>query len=197
MRSFSPEKVPLPPDFRPLPLDLGLPLDVEIGCGAGLHPLRYARANPGRQLLAIERTRAKFEKFQGRVANHEPLPNLIPVHGDAIAWITHGLKPDSVSRYFILYPNPYPKESQRNLRFHNMPFFAWLKETMRKEGELVLASNREFYLREAEDRICRHWGLALLEKQLLPREFAHRTHFEGKYLKRGEPCWNLVFRRIG
>ena len=191
IRPFSAEKVPLPPDFRPL--RFSAPLDVEIGCGVGMHSLRYARENPGRQLLAFERTAEKFQKFSGRLKNHEPLPNLLPVHGDAIPWITHGLLDGSVSRYFILYPNPYPKESQRNLRFHFMPFFSRLLATMGEGGSLTLATNEAFYAEEAQEVLGRHWGLKVLRAEILPADFIPRTHFEKKYLARGQHCWNMVF----
>ncbi|MBI0385206.1 hypothetical protein JBE27_55325, partial [Streptomyces albiflaviniger] len=77
-RPFSPTRVPMPPDFFRLPLDSNRPVDVEIGCGVGFHPLRYARENPERQLVAFEKTSEKFSKFLGRLKNHDPLPNLYP-----------------------------------------------------------------------------------------------------------------------
>lgn len=196
-RPFAPDKVPLPPDFRALPVDPALPLDVEIGCGVGFHPLRYAAAHPGRQVLAFERTKAKFEKFAGRLRHHPRLPNLIPVHGDAIPWITHGLGEASVDRYFLLYPNPYPKESQRNLRFPHMPFFSRLLFTMKPGATLTLATNEAFYAEEAALVFVQAWGLELEEKRVLAANEAPRTHFEKKYLARGQPCWNLVFRHLG
>jgi tRNA (guanine-N7-)-methyltransferase len=195
MRPFDPSKVPPPPDFRPLPHFPDRPFDIEIGCGVGFHPLRYAEANPERILVAFERTSDKFARFAGRLAHHKALPNLFPVHGDAIPWIVHGVKPDSVDRYFLLYPNPYPKESQRNLRFHEMPFFAFLRNTLKPGGALTLATNAEFYAQGAKAKLVADWGMKIVSESLLPADFSPRTHFEKKYLARGENCWNLVFSR--
>jgi tRNA (guanine-N7-)-methyltransferase len=195
LRSFEATRVPVPPDFFRLPLDPEKPIDVEIGCGVGFHPLRYARRNPERQLVAFEKTREKFAKFLGRLQNHEPLPNLIPVHGDAIAWITHGFAPESVDRYFLLYPNPYPKESQRNLRFHAMPFFSYLRATLKRGGTITMATNEEFLMREARATMREAWGLTLVECRELDRDAVPRTHFEKKYLERGDRCWNMVWLR--
>jgi tRNA G46 methylase TrmB len=193
IRSFEASKVPLPPDFRKLPLDGNRPVDVEIGCGVGFHPLKYARQNPERQLVAFERTREKFAKFSGRLGNHERLPNLIPIHGDAIAWISHGFAPESVDRYLILYPNPYPKESQRNLRFHVMPFFSFLRATLKRGGTVTMATNEEFYMREACAMMREQWGLKLVECREIPGDSMPRSHFEKKYLERGDRCWNMVW----
>lgn len=194
MRTFEPKKIPIPPDFQKLKINPLLPLDVEIGCGVGFHPLQYARNHPERQLVAIERTKEKYEKFLGRIEHHPKLPNLIPIHGDAIAWIVHGIARESVDQYFILYPNPYPKESQRNLRFHEMPFFSFLLTTMKPGGKIVVATNKEFYAKDARDRMVGHWGLSLLEDRVIGKNEIPRTHFEKKYLVRGEVCWNLVFK---
>lgn len=195
MREFSPAKVPVPPDFRPLPLGKYGAVDVEIGCGVGFHPIRYALENPDRQLIAFERTKEKYAKFLGRLAGHPPLPNLVPVHGDAVAWIAHGLGPASVDRYFILYPNPYPKESQRNRRFHEMPFFSHLVKTLKVKGSLTLSTNVPALAVEARERITQGWGLSLEEETVVPATERPRTHFEKKYLARGDTCWNLIFRR--
>lgn len=193
MRAFHPEKVPLPPDFRSLTLDPEMPLDIEIGCGVGFHPLHYARANPRRQIIAFERTSEKFEKFLGRLKNHPALPNLHPIHGDAIPWIVHGVSPESVDQYFILYPNPYPKESQRNLRFYAMPAFVALLKTLKPEGILILATNEKFYADEAEESFVSDWGMKLEIREKYSG--TPRTHFEKKYLVRGEVCWNLIFQK--
>lgn len=193
MRAFHPEKIPLPPDFRSLSFDPNKPLDIEIGCGVGFHPLHYARANPERQIIAFERTSEKFEKFLGRIKNHPALPNLIPIHGDAIAWIVHGIAPESVSQYFILYPNPYPKESQRNLRFYAMPAFVALLKTLKPRGKLILATNEKFYADDAEEIFVREWKMKLESRQNYNE--TPRTHFEKKYMARGEKCWNLIFEK--
>lgn len=194
MRAFT--RIPAPPDLRPLALDPLRPVDLEIGCGVGFHPLRYARQNPDRQLVAFERTKEKFEKFAARIAHHDPLPNLTAVHGDALAWIAHSFGPASVDRYFILYPNPYPKESQRNLRFPLMPAFRVIRDTMKPGATLTLATNAEAYAREAAEGFVKDWGLELAEKKALPGDFPPRTHFEKKYLMRGETCWNLEFTAL-
>jgi len=100
VRSFCREEVPPPWGLKGQPgfvLPEG-PLDIEIGCGTGLHPLRYSAENPDRFVIALEQTREKFLKFVSRLKNHPPRTNLFPVHGDAIRWISHHIPRQSVSR---------------------------------------------------------------------------------------------------
>ena len=182
-----------PPLFR----ESSRPLDVEIGCGVGWHPIKYAKEHPARNLIAIEHTREKFEKFNARFARATELENLLPVHADAVRWITHALTPASVDRVLLLYPNPEPKAP--NKRWFRMPFMHRLLETLKPNGELVLATNIEAYWTEAQTYARDFWNLEMKEARPFDRRSAPagtpRTHFEKKYLLRGETCFDLVLKK--
>jgi len=195
IRSFSRLQVPVPKDFLKLEAFRHSPLDIEIGCGVGYHPLQYAQENPERTLIAIEQTKEKFEKFAGRISHHKKISNLVPIHGNAVAWITHGIEIDSVNRYFLLYPNPNPKEKLRNKRWFAMPFMKHLIETLKDKGTITLATNEQFYYEEAKELGIKYWGLKIIEDRLVKKEEKPRTHFEKKYLMRGDACFNLVFQK--
>ena len=194
-RPFRIERVPVPTngiDF----VYPQQPLDVEIGCGVGLHPIQYAKAHPDRYLVAIEQTRDKFEKFQRRFANHH-LPNLLPVHANAISWISHGLCDHTVDNFFFLYPNPNPKNNDLNKRWYAMPFMAKIIACLRLHGCIHLATNTEFYAIEAKANFEQVWHLETLRfERMQAGEIVPRTHFEKKYLARGQTCFDMVFRKV-
>lgn len=175
----------------------GAAIDVEIGCGVGWHPIKYAKANPDRRLIAIEHTREKFEKFEGRVLRNESPSNLLPVHANAVPWITHALTKESVSRYLLLYPNPDPKEP--NKRWFRAPFFERLLWTLAPGGTVTLATNVKSYMDESIEFARDVWGLDVVEvrtftsNESLPE--IPRTHFEKKYLVRGETCYDVIFAK--
>lgn len=174
-----------------------MPLDIEVGCGVGLHPIRYATENPDRYLVAIEHTRMKFEKFAGRLEHHAPFANLHAVHADAVEWITHFVPKASVDRYFFLYPNPWPRPRDERRRWYAMPFMEKVIETMKPGATLELATNEPFYAEGAREFLTQEWGLKLIsDAELRANElgaFKPRTHFERKYLARGQVCFNLIF----
>lgn len=192
MRRFAHHNVPRPPEgtLSWNSVDPSLAVDIEIGAGQGLHALAYAKANPNRQLIAIERT-TKIEKL---LNSPEVMPNLLALRGDAINWITHMVPPASIDRVFILYPNPYPKRKQHNQRWYNMPFMAFLKGRLKSDGTLTLATNRPDYYEEARELMTATWGFKIVDDQSLSPNVEGRSHFEKKYLSRGETCWNLRFR---
>ncbi len=164
------------------------PLDLEIGCGVGWHPIAYAGAHPERALIAIEHTREKFEKFRHRAEQHA-LANLFPVHADAVRYVTHAIEPATLDRVFLLYPNPEPRAE--NKRWFRMPFFGELLTKLKSGGTIELATNIESYAEEAKV-YGNYWNLNL-RSESHPQHA--RTHFEKKYLERGETCFDLIFQK--
>ncbi|ETX03953.1 MAG: hypothetical protein ETSY2_31585 [Candidatus Entotheonella gemina] len=172
------------------------PLDVEIGSGVGLHPIQYAKTHPHRYLVAIEQTREKFEKFQRRFANHH-LPNLLPVHANAISWVSHCLHDHAVDNFFFFYPNPNPKGKDFNKRWYAMPFMAKVIACLKPNGYIHLATNAEFYAVEAKTNFERVWHLETLRfERIQAGDIVPRTHFEKKYLARAQTCFDMVFKKV-
>ena len=189
MRLFRPDALSAPRDFvRPeLPSDRAVWL--EIGAGVGLHALTCARQRADINLIAIERTAEKFQKFQQSYLL-DPIANLMPVHADALPWVVHALPPASIGKLFILYPNPEPKNLAQ--RWLNMPFFAFLLSRLQANAEIVLVSNIPSYVDEAEQQARTVWQLPVTRHVVTTEQVgAGRTHFEIKYLARGEPCSEL------
>lgn len=169
-------------------------LAIEIGSGVGWHAIQYSKAHPDTMMVAIEKTANKFEKLDRRRKNHPELTNLFPVHSNAINWISAYVGSASVDEYFILYPNPYPKDPQK--RWFGMPFMSYLIETLKPGGQLTLATNIESYYLEAKKYNDGQWGLKIILDSIVSKTEKPRTHFEKKYLERGEACYNLVFQKL-
>lgn len=196
MRDFHGEHIPKPKlDFSILSIGHSRPLDLEIGAGQGLHAIRYAQTHGDRDLLAVEKTHERFARLSRRLQAHSELTNLFAFQADAVALVRHFLPERSLSRVFLLYPNPYPKAKQANLRWHNRPFLGLLLSRMKPLAELTLATNLQWYADEAENRLTNSWGLELTLRHEVDSTQQPRTHFEKKYQERGEKCWNLVFRK--
>ncbi|WP_296403515.1 methyltransferase [Psychrobacter sp.] len=186
--------------------DYSRPLIVEIGAGKGMHACLYAKKYPKHDLIAIERTENKFSAFSNMMqsVNNEVarLDNLVAVHADAIPYCVYAIPAQSVSVFYLLYPNPEPKNS--NQQWLNMPFFEFLLSRLKPNGKVILASNiNEYvdngkvilasnineYVDNAYHQSIDTWCLKTKRAEV-PLE-SKRTHFEIKYLARGETCWQL------
>lgn len=196
MRRFDPAKVPKPTiDFDFIHARVFSNVDLEIGSGVGRFAISRAMQNPDRAVIAIEKTQERFGKFARRLEHHPDLPNLFPIHGEAASVITHYIPPMAIDQIFLMYPNPYPKLKQRNLRWHNRAFMAFLLDRLKPGGTLTLATNIEDYRDEAHHMMESAWHLQILEDRKIDRFETPRTHFERKYLERDEACWNLIFKK--
>lgn len=193
-RAFQPEKLSPPRNFIIPNIVIenkdNLPLLLEIGAGKGKHALGFVSQNADKHLVAIERTRNKFDAF-AKLAALQNAPNLDAIHADAIAWIVHAIAPSSVAKLFILYPNP--EQHNPNQQWLNMPFFEFLLSRLQDDGEVVLVTNIESYMDNAVQRATEVWRLPNTRYQV-PID-SQRTHFEVKYLARGETCWELSMRK--
>ncbi|QIO07859.1 SAM-dependent methyltransferase [Acinetobacter lanii] len=187
IRQFQAQRMHAPREFKTISQS---PICVEIGAGKGKHALLFSGQHPQYHLIAIERTREKFLAMQKQHAI-EGQPNLTPVHADALPWVVHALYPQQVQHFFILYPNPEPHNPAQ--RWLNMPFFEFLISRLQTGGTITLASNIPSYIDEAEEQLKTVWKLPF-ERQVIAQDSA-RTHFEVKYLERGELCQQLVMTK--
>lgn len=198
MRAFNKNLVPNPSHHGYPNIDiLEKPLHIEIGCGVGRHPILWSQQHPQQTLLAIEKSPMRFRKFNDQLQTLA-IKNIIPIQSNAISFITHHIPLNSVQHYFLLYPNPYPKEGQANKRWHNMPFMQHVLDTLIPGGQIHLATNMAFYAKEAEHMMQTQWQCKIVERHVynknnLPSHY--HTHFEEKYIVRGENCYHLIFQK--
>lgn len=197
-------------------------LVLEIGAGKGKHAIDYATNHPKQKVIAIERTKGKFEAFaksfsksvallktsdskekdkkyekdnrqatDNKSVMAKSLDNLYPVHADAIAWTVFALPPRCLHGVYLLYPNPEP--SNPNQQWLNMPFFEFLLSRLRDNGQIIVASNIADYIDNAYQKAVHVWQLPT-QLQQVPSS-SQRTHFEIKYLARGECCQQLLITK--
>lgn len=168
-------------------------LELEIGAGVGWHAIQRARAHPMHTYIAIEHGEERFSKFVSRLRHHPPIPNLFAIQADAVRWSRQNIGPASLDRVFILYPNPCDKKKLANRRWFRHSFMRNLVRMLKPEGEIILASNMGHYLVEAKEWAQHYWGLDVLRDVQVT---VPRTHFEKKYLARGEICREITFKRV-
>ena len=89
IRAFRPERLFKPRDF--IKPELSNPQFLEIGAGKGMHAMQFAEANPGKHLIAIERTKNKSDVFTINASGKSVvLKNMTVRHGDYGIYSTAG-----------------------------------------------------------------------------------------------------------
>lgn len=147
------------------------PLIVDSGCGTGRSTRMLAVANPNAIVIGLDRSMQRLRKGGGGSgcgggdsATSEIMPsNALLVRAEmASFWrlmlqqdvdisrrvgVNSHLAASRIERHFVLYPNPYPKSSRLNLRWHGHPVLPVL---LGLGGSLELRSNWRVYLEEMQ-----------------------------------------------
>ena len=118
---------------------------LEIGFGGGEHLVWQAARNPHVTLIGCEPFEDGIVKVLSAI-EQDKLENIRLYMGDArdvLRW----LRPASVSRAFILFPDPWPKRKHRKRRLVNPATLKLLARIMKSGAELRLGTDIGDYAR--------------------------------------------------
>lgn len=161
------------------------PLLLDSGCGDGRSTLRLAYRYPDHIVVGLDKSAARLQRLApGGLLRRGHLWLIRAEVADA--WRLLVDAGAQVSQHFLLYPNPWPKPTHVQRRWHAHPVFPWL---LALGGRLELRSNWSVYVREFDRALYlagRHAAIDLVEgdEPLL-------TPFERKYHESGHTLWRL------
>lgn len=140
----------------------GQELWVEVGIGRGEHLLSQARMHPNALCVGCD-------VFQDGVVhllqnndigkNGEGLPpNLRIFQGDGVS-LLEKLPPKSVHRFFLLFPDPWPKKRHHKRRWIQQASIELLKKHLHPDGEIRIATDHLDYQDWVEKHMQNHFHL--------------------------------------
>jgi tRNA (guanine-N7-)-methyltransferase len=168
---------------------------LEVGFGAGEHLYQLAAENPDIGLIGAEPYEMGVAKLLAKLAA-APLPNIRIYEGDGRDILT-ALPDASLGRFFLLFPDPWPKTRHHKRRFLQMELLDELARVMRPGAELRFATDDKSYLPYALERLAAHG--AFTWTAAVPGDWKARpagwpaTRYEAKAIK-GPPSY-LGFAR--
>ena len=173
------------------------PLQLEIGFGAGEHLAGQAMIRPGDGLIGCE---PFLNGVVGALGHIEQggLTNVRLHMGDALD-VLERLPDASLSRAYLLHPDPWPKARHAKRRFMNAGPIALIAQKMKPGGEFRFGTDHPVY--------CR-WGMMVMgqspdfEWQASgPQDFLTRpddwpeTRYEAKARRIGHEVWYFRYIR--
>jgi tRNA (guanine-N7-)-methyltransferase len=164
---------------------------LEIGFGAGEHLLWQAKANPHAGIIGCEPYVNGVAKLLSGVAECD-LHN-VRIHDDDARAVLDWLAPGTLSRVFILFPDPWPKKRQRKRRFINPDNVAALARAMAPGAELRFATDIADYAKQARNAFAQLPDLVPMPPG--DRDWP-QTRYEQKAAAAGRSCTCLHFKRI-
>lgn len=168
----------------------------EIGIGMGEHFINQAKNNP--DILHIG-----FEPYLNGVANalimakEENITN-IRIWPDDMDLVFDKLPDNCLQRIYILFPDPWPKNSQKKRRIICPERLELSARKLTKDGNLYFASDIEDYADQVEDLLKKSEYFELLpNKENKPHPFYIQTKYHSKAIKEGRRArfvWSYKFK---
>lgn len=175
---------------------------LEIGFGAGEHLLAQAAANPNVGFIGCEPFLNGVVRLAGGLVapgTGEAAPGAVRVWQDDARVLLRRLPDRSLSRVFILFPDPWPKTRHHKRRVISPAVLAMLARTMRDDAELRIATDDPGYLVWILDHLQRCRDFAWTARA--PGDWRQRpddwpaTRYEQKALVAGRRCTYLCYGR--
>ncbi len=171
---------------------------LEVGFGAGEHLLTQAAANRDVGLIGCEPYVTGVVRMVRGLVDAR-LDNVRLWRDDARLLID-GLAEASLSRVFVLFPDPWPKTRHHKRRFLSRPVVERLAAVMRDDAELRIATDDSGYLVWILDRLRRsgtfRWTAETASDWRSRPSDWPATRYELKAIKEGRRCTYLRYRRL-
>jgi tRNA (guanine-N7-)-methyltransferase len=170
------------------------PVWLEVGFGGGEHLVAQAKAEPGIGLIGCE----PFVNGVAMALRHieEAGVSNVRLHPGDARYLLELLPPRSLSRVFLLYPDPWPKARHHRRRFMNLENLALLAPAMRPGAELRVATDIADYADHAREAGAAAPGFRETTRDpLRPWPGWPGTRYEAKALRAGRVPQYLTFVR--
>ncbi len=184
------------------PLDLatlfgGKPVWLEIGFGSGEHLVHQAGLNPDTGIIGAEPFINGVATCLGKI-RREGVENIRLHPGDARD-LFDVLPDESISRAFLLYPDPWPKTRHHRRRFVTPEHLGPLHRVLTPGAIFRVATDIPDYVRQTMEEVPKagfRWLAERPEDWRAPWDDWTRTRYEAKAVREGRRPHYMTFERL-
>ena len=165
------------------------PLHVDLGCGDGSFLCALAELMPDKNFLGIERLLNRVRTSARKAATFENV-RLLRVES---SYAVHYLLPaESVERFYLLFPDPWPKRRHRRRRIVTSDFLSSIRAALEKDGSIYIATDDVDYFGIIKEIAKSDPGFAIVEGDVdLPQ-----SKFGRIFREKGAAVHWLALRKI-
>ena len=169
---------------------------LEVGFGAGEHLIWQAQQHPAVGVIGAEPYEMGVAKILTKL--EETTLNTVRLYEGDGRDIIEGLPDRSLGRFFLLFPDPWPKTRHHKRRFLQMEMLDQLARVLKPGAELRFATDDKSYLPYALERLMAHPDFVWLAEGVgdwknRPADWPP-TRYETKAIK-GPPTFLRFVRR--
>ena len=179
------------------PLDLAelfpqsQPLEVELGCGDASFLAEYARQNPAKNFIGVERLLGRIQKLD-RKGRRLGLVNTRGVRIESAYFLQYLLPPHSAGALHIYFPDPWPKKKHRRHRLINPDFPSLSRAALRPGGTVFLRTDDADYFQQMNEVFHAAKEFEPVETPAALAEIT--TDFERDFNAQGIPTLRAAYR---
>ncbi len=188
------------PDRTPLDVTAlfdGAPVWLEVGFGGGEHLVHQARQNPDIGIIGCEPYINGVAMLLGKI-RQAGVSNL-RVHPGDVRDLFDVLPDTSISRAFLLYPDPWPKKRHHRRRFVTAEYLRPLARVMQQGAVFRVATDIPDYVRQSLIEVPQagfEWQAERPQDWRRPWDDWISTRYEQKALREGRVPHYLTFHRL-
>ena len=169
------------------------PLEIEIGCGKGLFLRSAAATRPGHDFIGIE-IATKYFKWAARGVEYDGLENVRLLREEGGYFLERYVRPASVARVHLYYPDPWPKRRHRKRRIFDEAFLSLVRSRLVPGGLFFAATDFEDYWQQMEKVIAGATGMRTVEGEAVWDGW--ETNFGRKYAREKRSVYRACLERI-
>jgi tRNA (guanine-N7-)-methyltransferase len=167
------------------------PLEVELGCGDASFLVEYARRNPQKNFIGVERLLGRLQKLdkKGRRAG---LANTRGVRIESSYFLQYLLPRNCADAVHIYFPDPWPKLKHRHHRLINEAFPALAARVLTAGGVVYLRTDNTDYFQQMKEVFGAAKEFLRAETPAALAEIT--TDFERDFNAQGIPTLRAAYR---
>jgi tRNA (guanine-N7-)-methyltransferase len=165
------------------------PLHVDLGCGDGSFLCALAQRMPGKNFLGTERLHHRARASARKAA---ALDNVRLLRMESFYAVRYLLPAESVERFYLLFPDPWPKRRHHRRRIVTPDFLGAIHAALQKDGSIYIVTDDADYFANIKEVAQSSPGFAIADADVgLPS-----SKFELIFRQKGAPIHSLVLRKV-
>lgn len=124
------------------------PLHVDLGCGDGSFLCAMAQRMPDVNFLGIERLLNRVRTSARKAAT---LDNVRLLRMESLYAVRYLLPAESVERFYLLFPDPWPKRRHHRRRIVTPNFLRSIHAALQKNGSIYIATDDVDYFAKIKE----------------------------------------------
>jgi tRNA (guanine-N7-)-methyltransferase len=136
------------------------PLHIDLGCGDGSFLCALAQRMPDKNFLGIERLLNRVRTSTRKAAT---LDNVRLLRMESSYAVRYLLPSESVERFYLLFPDPWPKRRHHRRRIVTPDFVSSIHAALQKDGSIYIATDDVDYFGEIKEIAESNSGFAIGE----------------------------------